>query len=127
MCLYRYHCGNMVYVCAVKSIEAGLQISENYGPNYTQEERSKRKDHLNNYYLFECSCVACLENWPTFDKLNKGVIRFRCDASNNCRGLVEVDPSEHLINFQIKCNNCKEFTNVFEGVKALQVSFKYLF
>lgn len=119
----RYHCGNAVHVRAIKSIKVGLPIFENYGPLYTQEERSKRQSSLKDLYQFECTCDACLENWPTFDGLNNKIIRFRCDAANNCCAVIKIDPDE-INNFQVKCSNCNDYTNTFKGFKALQVNIK---
>lgn len=117
---FRYFRGTTIHINTVKPIEAGLQISENYGPIYTQEERTERQLKLNDLYKFECCCDACLENWPTFDRLPTDIIRFRCDAPNNCTAVVEVPPSCN--DFMIKCPKCLECTNILKGLKVMQVS-----
>lgn len=105
----------------MKPIEAGLPISENYGPIYTQEMREERQAKLRDLYRFDCSCDACLENWPTFDKLPTDVIRFRCDAPNKCNAIIEVSPACN--DFMIKCVTCGEMTNIFKGLKVMQVLY----
>ncbi|XP_037806669.1 SET and MYND domain-containing protein 4 [Lucilia sericata] len=114
----RYFRGTTIHINTVKPIEAGLQISENYGPIYTQEERNERQTKLQDLYKFECCCDACLEDWPTFDKLRTDIIRFRCDAPNNCTAVVEVPPSCN--DFMIKCPKCLECTNILKGLKVMQ-------
>ncbi|KAM7345838.1 SET and MYND domain containing, class 4, member 3 [Cochliomyia hominivorax] len=114
----RYFRGTTIHINTIKPIEAGLQICENYGPIYTQEERSDRQFKLMDLYKFECCCDACLEDWPTFDKLPTNVIRFRCDAPNNCTAVIEVPPTCN--DFMIKCPKCLECTNILKGLKVMQ-------
>lgn len=104
----------------MKPIEAGLQISENYGPMFTQETRDERQAKLKELYCFDCSCDACLENWPKFENLPIDVIRFRCDAPNKCPAIIEVPANCN--EFMIKCVTCGESTNIFKGLKVMQVS-----
>lgn len=104
----------------IRPVEAGLQISENYGPIYTQETRNERQTKLKDLYKFECCCDACLENWPTFDKLPTDVIRFRCDAPNKCNAVIDVPPNCN--DFMVKCLTCNESTNILKGLKVMQVS-----
>uniref|UniRef100_A0A1A9WP51 SET domain-containing protein n=1 Tax=Glossina brevipalpis TaxID=37001 RepID=A0A1A9WP51_9MUSC len=114
----RYFRGTTIHINTVKPIEAGLPISENYGPIYTQEIREERQSKLKDLYRFDCSCDACLENWPTFDKLPVDVIRFRCDAPNKCNAIIEISPACN--DFMIKCVVCGEMTNIFKGLKVMQ-------
>uniref|UniRef100_A0A1A9UIY6 MYND-type domain-containing protein n=1 Tax=Glossina austeni TaxID=7395 RepID=A0A1A9UIY6_GLOAU len=114
----RYFRGTTIHINTVKPIEAGLPISENYGPIYTQERREERQAKLRDLYRFDCSCDACLENWPTFDELPTDVIRFRCDAPNKCNAIIEISPACN--DFMIKCVTCGEMTNIFKGLKVMQ-------
>ena len=88
---------------------------------YTQETRDERQAKLKELYWFDCSCDACLENWPTFDKLTTDAIRFRCDAPNKCMAVIEVPPTTN--EFMLKCVTCGETTNILKGLKVMQVSF----
>ncbi|XP_075166218.1 SET and MYND domain containing, class 4, member 3 isoform X1 [Haematobia irritans] len=114
----RYFRGTTIHINMIKPVEAGLQISENYGPIYTQETRSERLAKLKDLYKFECCCDACLENWPTFDKLPTDVIRFRCDAPNKCNAVIEIPPNCN--DFMVKCLTCNESTNILKGLKVMQ-------
>ncbi|XP_061397445.1 SET and MYND domain-containing protein 4 [Musca vetustissima] len=114
----RYYRGTTIHINMIKPVEAGLQICENYGPIYTQETRNERQAKLKDLYKFECCCDACLENWPTFDKLPTDVIRFRCDAPNKCNAVIEVPPNCN--DFMVKCLTCNESTNILKGLKVMQ-------
>ncbi|XP_033155180.1 SET and MYND domain-containing protein 4 [Drosophila mauritiana] len=114
----RYFRGTTIHINSVRPIEAGLPINENYGPMYTQDERSERQARLKELYWFECSCDACIDNWPKFDDLPRDVIRFRCDAPNNCSAVIEVPPSCN--DFMVKCVTCGEITNILKGLKVMQ-------
>lgn len=73
----RYFKGTSVYVHAIKNIQPGMQVSENYGPLYTQSPREERQDQLKDLYWFECTCDPCLSNWPVYDEFKGGILRFR--------------------------------------------------
>ncbi|ALC41289.1 CG7759 [Drosophila busckii] len=114
----RYFRGNTIHINSVRPIEAGLPINENYGPIYTQDKREDRQSRLKELYWFECSCDACLDSWPLFDELARDVIRFRCEAPNNCAAIIEVPPTCN--DFMIKCVTCGEMTNILKGLKVMQ-------
>ncbi|KAH8280291.1 hypothetical protein KR018_001592 [Drosophila ironensis] len=114
----RYFRGTTIHINSVRPIEAGLPINENYGPMYTQDDRTERMARLKELYWFECSCDACIDNWPKFDDLPRDVIRFRCDAPNNCAAVIEVPPSCN--DFMVKCVTCGEITNILKGLKVMQ-------
>ncbi len=52
---------------------AGEEISENYGLMYTIKSRESRRRVLLSHYKFSCSCVACVENWPTLQQMKAEV------------------------------------------------------
>lgn len=115
----RYFNGNVVTLRAIKRIPAGEVVAENYGPIFTQEPKDERQSHLLNQYRFSCLCTPCLENWPTFKKMDDSFLRFRCDSGvSECKNvlLVPIDTNE----FMIKCTECGESTNIMKGLKSLQ-------
>ncbi|XP_068146195.1 SET and MYND domain-containing protein 4 [Drosophila tropicalis] len=114
----RYFRGSTIHINSVRPIEAGLPINENYGPIYTQDKREERQSRLKELYWFECCCDACLENWPLFEDLPRDVIRFRCEAPNNCAAVIEVPPTCN--DFMVKCVTCGENTNILKGLKVMQ-------
>lgn len=60
----------------VRPIAAGEQLFDNYGPYYSTSNKKQRQDHLYNQYGFQCTCQACMENFPLGRKLkNKRGLR----------------------------------------------------
>ncbi|XP_055917831.1 SET and MYND domain-containing protein 4 [Eupeodes corollae] len=116
--IVRFFRGTTIHVNTIKPIESGLQISENYGPMYTQETRETRQAKLKDLYWFECSCDPCLENWPRFEEMKVDVIRFRCDAAMACPAIIEVPVNCN--DFMVKCVHCGQNTNIFKGLKVMQ-------
>ncbi|SPP73851.1 blast:SET and MYND domain-containing protein 4 [Drosophila guanche] len=114
----RYFRGTTIHINSVRPIEAGLPINENYGPIYTQDKREERQAKMKELYWFECCCDACIDNWPLFEDLPRDVIRFRCEAPNNCAAVIEVPPSCN--DFIVKCVTCGEVTNILKGLKVMQ-------
>lgn len=73
----RYFNGNVIMLRALKRIPAGSIVAENYGPIFTQVEKTERQAHLLKQYHFNCLCTPCLENYPTFREMNDNILRFR--------------------------------------------------
>lgn len=115
----RYFNGNFITLRAIKPISQGSIVAENYGPLFTQLPKSERQSHLLKQYHFDCMCVPCMENWPTFKEMDDSFLRFRCDGLNKtCPNvlLISIDVNE----FMIKCTECGESTNIMKGLKSLQ-------
>lgn len=66
-----------VIVRAIRTIYPGEVVTENYGPNYSSTILEDRQALLADYYLFQCDCIACKQDWPTFDKLSNDHMKFR--------------------------------------------------
>lgn len=114
----RYFDGNRVIVNAIKDMKKDEMVAENYGPIFTRAEREERQKTLKDQYWFTCECIACTENWPTFEEMNdEASMRFRCE-SKNCSNIIVV-PSQTL-EFLITCQVCKKVTNIIKGLKVLQ-------
>lgn len=101
-------------------------IPENYGPMFTLTKKQERQEKLKSQYWFDCTCLACIENYPTFSEMDKKILRFRCDARkedggkfNICNNAVAVPVDTEQ--FLIPCQLCGQSTNVFKGLKVLQV------
>lgn len=115
----RYFNGNVIMLRAIKSIEAGQAVAENYGPIFTQSAKDERQEQLSKQYHFNCMCKPCMENWPTFREMDDSHLRFRCDGKGRtCRNvlMVPLDVNE----FMIQCSECGEHTNIMKGLKSLQ-------
>ena len=63
-------------VRAIRSIPAGAEISENYGPIFTQDEESERKRKLRLQYWFDCHCEACENHWPLLNDIDPNILRY---------------------------------------------------
>lgn len=118
----RYFRGNTIHVHAIRTIEAGEMIAENYGPIYTNMGRTERRAKLQDVYRFRCECAPCVDDWPQFNAMSTNYIKLRCKAGETkgpvCTGTVYVpiDCSE----FMVACNECGVATNIFNGLKAME-------
>ena len=64
---------NQVLLLAAREIEAGEEVTDSYGLTFLETTKQHRQRRFRTQYKFSCTCVACAENFPTFDKLEKGV------------------------------------------------------
>ncbi|KAG5323607.1 SMYD4 protein, partial [Pseudoatta argentina] len=114
----RYFIGTTMIVRAVRTINAGEEISENYGPIFTTMPESERKRKLRVQYWFDCNCEACSGHWPLLDELDPTILRFKCETGPSCGNvlMVKSDTNE----FMIGCAKCGKSMNILKGLKALQ-------
>uniref|UniRef100_A0A1B6CWC9 MYND-type domain-containing protein n=1 Tax=Clastoptera arizonana TaxID=38151 RepID=A0A1B6CWC9_9HEMI len=115
--IVRYYKGNRVVVQAIRKTLEGEMIAENYGPIFTQTPRKDRQETCKNQYWFECSCQACEEDWPTFDNMIDGNIRFRCETKG-CNNILIVPIN--TMQLTMKCHGCGKSINILKGLKTLQ-------
>lgn len=73
----RYFKSTAVHVVSIRNLKNGDELSENYGPLYSQNSKEERKEKLSKSYWFDCRCEACERNWPTFDEMEPNEIRFK--------------------------------------------------
>lgn len=94
-------------------------VGENYGPLFTEIERTERQDVLKQQYWFECACEACELDWPTLQQMNNlEDIKLRC-TNKKCGRAISINPN--AANFLVKCGSCSQNINMFKPLKALQV------
>ena len=105
-------------VRAIRTIPAGEEISENYGPIFTTTPEAERKRKLRVQYWFDCNCEACTAHWPTLEEIDPTILRFKCETGKECGNVlpIKADTNE----FMIRCSKCGKNTNIFKGLKALQ-------
>jgi hypothetical protein len=126
----RYFQGTSVIACAIKNIHCGEMIAENYGQIFTQTSRAERQATLKSQYKFDCLCVPCNEDWPMFNNMSQGIMRFQCTGTEGsevrkCKNVIIV-PTD-TADFMIQCPVCKQYTNILRGLKVLQVNIPALF
>ncbi|XP_035734855.1 SET and MYND domain-containing protein 4-like [Vespa mandarinia] len=114
----RYFIGTTIVVRAIRTIEKGEEISENYGPIFTAMPENERKRNLRVQYWFDCKCEACTNHWPMLDEIDPTILRFKCDTGKSCGNIlpIKTDTNEFMIN----CPKCGKGTNLLKGLKALQ-------
>jgi hypothetical protein len=100
-------------------------IAENYGQIFTQTPQAERQAVLKSQYKFDCLCVPCIEDWPLFNNMSQGIMRFRCTGTGGgevpkCNNVIIV-PAD-TADFMIQCPVCKQYTNILRGLKVLQVN-----
>ncbi|KAL0276412.1 UNVERIFIED_CONTAM: hypothetical protein PYX00_003995 [Menopon gallinae] len=122
----RYFRGSTVVVRAIKTIGKGEIVAENYGPIFTITKREERRSKLKLQYWFDCQCIACKEDWPSFDGMDNNVFRFRCNAKsddgrkvNDCRNVIAVPDNTNQV--MVRCLSCGQHTNLLMGFKTLKV------
>ena len=63
-----------LHLCPLcREIEQGEEVTDSYGLTFIETNKQHRQRRFRTQYKFTCTCVACAENFPTFDKLEKGV------------------------------------------------------
>nr|CAD7438443.1 unnamed protein product [Timema bartmani] len=116
----RYFRGTSVVVRTVATHRQGEMLAENYGPIFTQDPRAHRQATLREQYHFECVCAPCRQDWPKFEDMNPGLLRFRCDSGDGCSQVLEV--AAETDQFMVQCPTCRGYTNILKGLKTLQVA-----
>lgn len=114
---HRYFINDTVVARTVRTIRPGEEVTENYGPCFITSGKKERRRALWEQFWFECECVACVQDWPTFDKLSSDGVRFRCE---HCGAYIcQVDENMGLL---FKCGRCSKSVNILKSLKSLQDS-----
>lgn len=104
--LVRYFVGTKLVMKALRPINTGEMVPENYGSSFTTQTLAQRQRILCSRYWFECRCRACNEDWPTLDRLLDSSVNIRCIACQ--KGITTIrndEPTEC-------CLNCGKEINV---------------
>ncbi|CAL4067727.1 unnamed protein product, partial [Meganyctiphanes norvegica] len=90
----RCNFGNVLVMYAKKFIQAGEEVSDNYGYSYQIVPKETRIPELRINYKFECSCEACDNNWETMRKVSETkTTKIKYGAKSNSE-----DKSDHTNN-----------------------------
>ncbi|KAH8246284.1 hypothetical protein KR038_011157 [Drosophila bunnanda] len=106
--------GKKLVLTATKPHRPNEVVAVNYGPIFIQMNLKERQRSLRGRYSFSCSCMACQENWPLLQKLDKQV-RFWC-TSANCVNLLKF-PKD--LSKDVRCPRCRKNISLKESVVRL--------
>ncbi|XP_061391041.1 SET and MYND domain-containing protein 4 [Musca vetustissima] len=110
----RYFVGKKLVLAATKLHRPNEVIAENYGPVFIKANLKERQRALRARYLFDCNCMACQENWPTIQKLDKQV-RFWCPTAN-CNNVLQF-PKD--LSKDVRCVRCRKNVSLKESVAKM--------
>ena len=112
---------NTGVIRAIRNIKKGEDIVGCYGGDFTKQSKKERQDYLLKNYFFQCKCVPCTLNWPTYKEL--------CQAFMNdpeqvwlcckCKKSFIVDAEDETYS----CS-CGHITNVQAITVSMQKSFQ---
>ncbi|VVC29601.1 Tetratricopeptide repeat,Tetratricopeptide repeat-containing domain,Tetratricopeptide-like helical [Cinara cedri] len=115
-CVVRYHRGTSVIVQNIRDLCVGEAITENYGPMFMFQPKKDRQETLKTRYWFECNCIACCQDWPTWEQMKVNTsLRIRC---KNCKNAITV--TTESMEFIAHCRVCLKTTNLMATLKVLQ-------
>ncbi|KAH8274951.1 hypothetical protein KR018_002553 [Drosophila ironensis] len=106
--------GKKLVLTATKPHRPNEVVAVNYGPIFIQMNLKERQRSLRGRYAFSCNCLACQENWPLLQKLDKQV-RFWC-TSANCVNLLKF-PKD--LAKDVRCPRCRKNVSLKESVARL--------
>lgn len=68
---FRINIGRKMLLIACKNIRKGEEVMDNYCINFSELPKHIRNPWIKEHYLFDCTCQACEDEWPTYKELNK--------------------------------------------------------
>lgn len=116
--IFRYFINDTVVVRAVKTILPGEIVTENYGQVFSATPKKERQAKLLDHYWFQCECVACREDWPTYENMEgNDKMSFRCE---HCRTFIcKADENMGIL---FRCGKCQKSVNILKSLKAISES-----
>lgn len=113
----RHSYGDKCVVRAMRKVSKGQEIFDNYGSLYPLTVREERRRYLRPQYFFECSCLACTEDWPLYSEIPSEIPIFRC---KNCSGSVHI-PEDNETERAV-CSNCAKVQSITNSLMTLAES-----
>lgn len=111
----RYFVGRNIVIKALRTLKPGEVVAENYGPIFTKRNLIDRQRTLGGRYWFQCSCISCRENWPTFENMTADSVRLKC-PTNDCSKLFGPPREKKKL---IRCMCCQKKINLDNQMKEL--------
>lgn len=98
--------GDACVMRSIQTIRKGEEVTDNYGYVSAVTPFNERQAELKKQYYFDCTCGACVENWPLYAELECHVPTLKC----RCCGQRVPREAQSLTMF--KCLRCKQEMNV---------------
>ncbi|XP_017778668.1 PREDICTED: SET and MYND domain-containing protein 4-like [Nicrophorus vespilloides] len=112
----RHFVGKNIVINALRPLNPGELIAENYGPIFTRRTLADRQKSLSGRYWFPCGCQACNQDWPMIDGLGNSSRRIRC-PTKKCTYLFTLPiPNENM-----KCPRCKKKVSMTDNVMQMKI------
>ncbi|XP_052829237.1 SET and MYND domain-containing protein 4 [Octopus bimaculoides] len=111
----RHSYGNLCVVRAIHHIPKGMDVIDSYGILYPVDDKEKREAELGRRYFFDCSCVACVNDWPLYDDIPSHSPYFKCEKCYQVLGQFENEDQD------FNCRNCGERQVLSYRVKELMI------
>ncbi|GAB1604987.1 SET and MYND domain-containing protein 4-like [Argonauta hians] len=96
----RHTYGNVCVVRAIHFIPKGTEVVDSYSILYPVDDKEKRDAELGRQYFFDCSCVACVNDWPLYDDIPNHSPYFKCEKCYHVLGQFENEDQDS------DCRNC---------------------
>lgn len=65
----RINLGRKMFLVTSRNIKKGEEVTDNYCAVFSELGPANRKHFLKENFLFDCECLACEEEWPTYSHL----------------------------------------------------------
>lgn len=62
---------NKICIYATRPIHAGEQVCISYFSPFITNSKAERQERIVRTHNFKCDCIACAQNYPTFDQLER--------------------------------------------------------
>ncbi|CAO1422621.1 unnamed protein product [Diamesa serratosioi] len=112
------HIENRIVMYVKRPIPQGHQLLECYNTLYINSTKDERQRSLLNNYKFICDCEACVEDYPTFDKMRKVGGDLNKYAMNHFNKLGTLTESEAEDKYKEHCELIQKqpyLSNTYEG------------
>ncbi|XP_047368499.1 SET and MYND domain-containing protein 4 isoform X1 [Vespa velutina] len=111
----RYFVGRNIVIRAIRTLKPGDVVAENYGPIFTKRNLEERQRTLSGRYWFKCTCKACKDDWPLFERMTNDLAKLRC-TTEGCNRLYR---RKEITDKTIKCIGCQKSINLVERLNSL--------
>jgi hypothetical protein len=86
-----------------RPLKAGAQLFDNYGFHHCLETIRERQNALKSQYVFECKCLACVDNYPLYPKLKSATNDFYQKIGMDFEKLLALDYEVASTRFKDYC------------------------